>query len=109
MSSLHQGLSPEKWSQLSLCEQLGNIGSEIGRSARWQGKDKEAFEGAVLRGLELLDMTLEDPRWKGRRKEIARVREIFCDIVWGEGSYKTTLADLENYFYPYALAARQRI
>ncbi len=109
MPALHQGLSSERWSQLSLCEQLGNIGSEVGRAARWQGKDEKAFEGAVFRGLELMDMTLEDPRWKGRRREIARVREVFCDIVWGGGNYKTSLKDLEDYFYPYALAARRNL
>ena len=33
----------ERWSQLSLCEQLGNIGSEVHRTALAEGKNAERF------------------------------------------------------------------
>lgn len=96
------------WSKLSLEEQLGNIGSEISRALRWQGRDQKLFAGAVDRALELFDLTLEDPRWKGRRIEVARSREIFCDVVFGENIYDTSLNDLLRYFDQFARLVRSK-
>lgn len=105
----HKLLAEGGWQKLSLAEQLGNIGSEISRAMRWQGKDEKNFESAVDRALELFDLTLDDPRWKGRWQEIARAREVFCDIVFGKKEYHTSLSDLLRYFDQFAYAARLRI
>lgn len=104
---MHKGAAAGGWFQMSLMEQLGNIGSEVGRARKWQGKDEKIFNGAVERALELFDLTLEDPRWKGRWHEIARAREVFVDAVFGGKEYKSSLADLEKYFMQFALAARK--
>lgn len=104
----HPGLAAGRWHRMSLAEQLGNIGSEVGRAARWREKDPRLFESAAIRALELMDLTLCDSRWKYRLKELARLREIFCDAVWGDGVHRTSLADLEKYLYPFAFAARNR-
>ena len=104
---IHKELVSGRWFQLSLPEQLANIGSEVNRARRWQGKDENIFWGAVGRALELFDLTLEDQRWRGRLREIARVREVFCDAVLGEKNYQTSLKDLERYFLPFALFARR--
>lgn len=92
-----------------MAEQLGNIGSEISRALCWKEKDKELFENAVLRALELFDLTLEDARWQKRLREIARARELFCDAVSGGKEYNTTLEDLERYFFHFAFLARQNL
>ena len=109
MNSKHKELSAGRWQKLSLKEQLGNIGSEVSRAARWRGKDEKLFCGAVERGLELFDLTLEDSRWQGRRWEIARAREVFCDAVYGGKLYKSSLTELIPYFDQFALAVRQKI
>lgn len=101
----HASLASGKWGQLALVEQLGNIGSEVSRMIKARG-DKERFEGAVRRGLELFDLTLADPRWRKRLKEICRARELFCDAVFGGAVYGTTLEELDRYFYYFAYAAR---
>lgn len=98
----HQALANGGWQKLSLANQLGNIGSEISRAIHWNGRDEKLFKEAVWRALELFDLTLDDPRWIGRRQEIARVKEVFCDIVFGDKKYKTTLADLLRYFDQFA-------
>ncbi len=105
----HKSLSEGEWRKLSLLEQLGNIGSEISRAGRWQGKDEELFNGAVERALELFDLTLEDPRWRKRMREIARVREVFCDTVFGKKEYQSSLEDLLRYFDQFAYAVRLRV
>jgi len=105
MEFQHQSLAAGKWFTLSLVEQLGNIGSEVGRAMRARG-DEKRFEGAVARALELFDLTLSDPRWRKRLKELARARELFCDAVYGGSTYGTSLEDLDRYFYYFAVAAR---
>lgn len=104
--TFHKNAALGHWSDFSLEEQLGNIGSEVARAATWQGKDEKNFQGAVDRALELFDLTLEDPRWKGRLFEVARARELFCAASLGHEEYNTSLADLNNYFLFFALAAR---
>lgn len=104
---MHQNLASGRWRTLSLVEQLANIGSEVGRARRWAGKDQKLYEGAVQRALELFDLTLADSRWKGRLREIARARELFCDAITGGKEYKSSLEDLERYFFYYALVARR--
>lgn len=105
---VHKELAAGRWLGLSLMEQLGNIGSEVGRARKWQGRDEKLFQGAVERALELFDLTLGDPRWKGRLREIARAREVFCDAVFGGKEYRSSLEDLERYFYHFAYAARRK-
>jgi len=102
----HKELAAGRWFELSLPEQLGNIGSEVFRASRFEGKDESSFRSAVERALELFDLTLSDPRWAGRRWEIARAREVFCDAVYGGKLYKSTLPDLVKYFDQFAYAAR---
>jgi len=106
MAFLHAGLADGKWKTLSLCEQLGNIGSEVHRSALAQGKNAERFLRARDRALELFDLTLADDRWRGRLREIGRAREVFCDAATGGERYGSTLESLQKYFDQFALAAR---
>lgn len=99
----HKGLSNGGWQKLTLQEQLGNVGSEVLRTAR--AKDRDLFWKAVWRALELFDLTLADFRWRGRLREVARAREVFCDAVYGGKLYKSDFASLQKYFDQFALAA----
>jgi hypothetical protein len=105
----HKELAAGRWYKLSLAQQLGNIGSEVSRAANWQNKDEKLFWGAAERALELFDLTLADPRWKGRRFEIARAREVFCDALYGGQMYKSSLQNLISYFDQFALAAINKV
>jgi hypothetical protein len=103
---LHKNLAAGRWYELSLAEQLGNIGSEVSRARLSQGKDETRFWGAVMRGLELFNLTLADKRWNaGRKKEIARAYEVFCDAVLGGKVYNSDLESLDRYFTYFALLA----
>ncbi len=106
MSYQHAGLAGGRWFVMPLVEQLAHVGSEVGRMLRWQEQDPSACERAFCRALELLDLTLQDPRWKGRRKELTRVREFLCDAMSGGSIYGSDLAGLDRYFYQYAVASR---
>lgn len=106
--TIHKHSARGTWYKLSLFEQLGNIGSEIGRANRYHDKDLAAFQRAAERALDLFNLTLSDPRWRHRLKEIARAKELFCAACQGLPDYNTTLANLDKYFYYFALAARRR-
>jgi len=101
---MHSSLAGSRWRKLSLLEQLGNIGSEVGRAIR--AGDKDRRQKAAYRALELFDLTLDDKRWRGRGSEIARARELFCDFIFGSNTYRVDGASLEKYFTHFALAAR---
>ena len=106
--SLHGAGMAERWATLSLAAQLGNIGSEVGRAARAREQHREErFEPALDRALELFDLTLADVRWRGRRREIARAREVVCDFLVGDNVHGSTAESLDAYFLPFAVAARR--
>jgi len=73
---------------------------------RWRARDPRLMEAAFDRALELIDLTLEDPRWRRRLREIARARELLCGAALGESQYATTLEDLDRYFLAFAVAVR---
>jgi hypothetical protein len=106
MSHIHANLAVGRWQTMPLVEQLANIGSDVARAHRWQGKDASLSENAFIRALELLDLTIGDARWKGRRKELTRVREFLCDAMAGGSAYGSDLASLDRYFLHFAVAAR---
>jgi hypothetical protein len=109
MTIQHRELAAGRWHQLSLAEQLGNVGSEISRAVKWTGRNPELARGALERALELIDLMLDDPRHRqspARLREIARAREVVVDFFDGPNQYHSTAAGLQRYFDAYALAAR---
>jgi hypothetical protein len=107
-AALHGDLAAGRWYQMSLVEQLANIGSEVGRAARAKSAGNEPRSWAALeRGLELFDLTLADERWHGRRREIARAREVVCDFLVGDNAYGSSAESLDRYFLAFAVAARE--
>jgi hypothetical protein len=105
--AIHQEQAAGAWHQRSLVEQLANVGSEVGRMRKWQGRNSDLCEKAFVRALELLDLTISDSRWKGRRKKLTRARTFLCDAMDGGKELGSTLQDLDRYFLAYAVAARR--
>ena len=107
MSIQHKTLAAGHWHELSLREQLGNVGSEINRAILWRGKDEKKYQDSINRACELMDLTLQDPRWRNERlRELKRVREMIDDVITGGKEYGSTLEDLDRYFFAFAFAAR---
>ena len=102
MNTIHQNLVNGSWQKLSLYEQMGNIGSEVGRVAR--ARDEISRQKAFERALELFDLTVQDKRRRNQLREILRAREVFVEEVL-EGK---DLSDLDKYFLNFAVAARRR-
>lgn len=108
MSSAHRELAAGRWQQLSFCEQMANIGSEINRALTWRTKGNEAYSGKALdRAFELLSLTthaLTDPV---RYKELTRLREAINDYFFGNNQFASTELLWRKYFDHFAYAARR--
>jgi len=102
---LHQELTAEKWQKLSFFDQMANIGAEIGRAINWKEKDKEKSQASFERGLELLDLTIQDSKNKQGLKELCRLREFLADYFYFGNTYGSTEKSWENYFYNFNYAA----
>lgn len=107
----HSSLASGRWFTFPIAQQLGNIGSEVGRALNWKEKNMPQQAGpALARALELFDLTLADGRWKGHRwREIARAREVVCDFLAGDNHYKSEAVGIRKYFDTYAFASRRLI
>ncbi len=94
-----------KWSRMTIFEQMGNIGSEVGRviSAK-QRADSKNLEAATFRGLDLFNATIEHlVRQKSPRvREVLLSRDQFAEMALTD----KTDAKLDEYFLQFALAAR---
>lgn len=108
MEFRHRELAGGRWQALTFAQQMAHIGSEVSRAARWQDRDERIFWSAVERALELFYLTIADPRWRARLKELLRLREIFCDAVLGGNEYHSTLRGLQGYFLYFALLSRKQ-
>ncbi|OGD10823.1 MAG: hypothetical protein A2Y86_03530 [Candidatus Aminicenantes bacterium RBG_13_62_12] len=110
MNCQHQSLASGRWRSLSLIEQLANIGSEVERALNWRDKGNPIYsQRALERALELIGLTVEDPRHRARLKEITRLREAILDYFLGENLYQSSSALWRKYFYAFGYAARSRI
>jgi hypothetical protein len=104
----HRDLAAGRWYELTLAEQLGNVGSEVSRALSWRPRDPRIAQAAFERALELMDLTLADPRHLrsvARLREIARTREVLVDFFAGSNEYSSTGPSLQRYFDAFAMAA----
>lgn len=109
MNAHHPELAAGRWRGLSLVEQLANVGSEVERALSWSVKGNPDYSTRALeRALELLELTISDPRHRHRLKELTRVREVLLDYFLGENLFASTAAGWHAYFHPYGIAVAIR-
>ena len=104
----HREIAAGRWWSLTLAEQLGNVGSEVSRALKWRSRNPQIAQGAMARALELIDLTLDDPRHRSsvaRLREICRAREVLVDFLTGSNQYGSTEVTLQKYFDAFAVAA----
>ena len=108
---IHKGLTEERWFRFSIMEQLAHVGSEFERAASaFQRGDEARFEKAFERMLELLDLTIADPKsqTRCRLRELCRFREAVCDVFHGNQVYGIPIEVLKKDFLYFGIAARAR-
>lgn len=99
---IHKTLANGRWFQLSIAEQLANVGCDIERAIRWRNKeDLISSRNAFERALELLQFTIADPKNKKRLKELCRAKEALIDYFVYDNQYKSTDEAWQKYFYTF--------
>lgn len=99
----------DKWASMTIFDQMGNIGSEVGRSIKAQkSDDQQAFEAAVTRAIDLFDATIEDLLVKKsqRIREVLRAKDQYLTSIYGTNRPLDATDSIERYFTQYAIAAR---
>jgi hypothetical protein len=105
----HRELAAGRWCSLSLLEQLANTGSEIERALNWFAKGNAEYGALALdRGLELLGLTIADPKNRHRLKELTRLREALLDYFVGSNEYGSSPASWHAYFHAYGMGVALR-
>lgn len=105
MSYQHKELAAGKWKNFLFLDQMGNIGSEISRSIYWNKKGERVLSlQSFERGLELLDLTIEDQKNRTKIKELCLLREMLADHFYFNNDYDSTDRQWDEYFYAFAYA-----
>jgi hypothetical protein len=106
MTAQHADLAAGRWQTFSLVEQLANVGSEVERALTWAAKGDSAHSDRALeRGLELLGLTIADPRHRHRLRELTRLREALLDYFWGDNEFGSDAQAWRRYFGAFGMAA----
>ena len=109
MRPQHKKLASGKWNELSLIEQMANVGSEVERTISWKNKNnKEYSQMAFFRALELLDLTITCKKNRGRLKELTRIREALVDYFIGENNFSSSDKLWQKYFLAFNFVARAK-
>ena len=103
-----RGIDRERWAQLTIFEQMGNISSEVGRAINAKRNGKTAWmDGAVDRAIDLFDATavVWAAKKSPRTREVLRAKEQFLELFFGDAGDEEA-ESLERYFMHFAYAAR---
>ena len=108
MNVQHKELALGRWGQLSVCEQMANIGSEVIRALNWRRKGNQDMSlKASARALELLDFSLDSTKSGSRLKEFARLREAVVDYFYGSNQFSSSHELWCRYFNHFNYLARK--
>jgi hypothetical protein len=109
MRRQHADLASDRWKEMSLPEQLANIGSEVGRALSWRSKGNEEYSlKAAVRALELIDLSLDSGGPFPRLREMARLREAVVDYFWGDNEFSSSEDLWRGYFDRFNYLAQKR-
>jgi hypothetical protein len=80
-----------RWFEMPVSVQLANVGSEVNRAIKYKNKNEEQKKiNFTQKAIELLDLTIEDPKNVNRREELECCKEELNDFFLGSNDYHTT-------------------
>jgi hypothetical protein len=107
MSVVEYVVDRERWSKMSIFDQMGNIYSEVGRAFKAkQSHDKERYDLALVRAIDLFDATSSVlvEQQSPKLKEVLRAKEEFLNACIAKNP--ADQQGLDRYFMQFAIAAR---
>lgn len=76
--------SLERWKKFSQRDQLGHIGAELYRAASVKESDHALAQTMLERALELIDLTLEDEKWRENSLPLLKLRGEIALVYTGK-------------------------
>ena len=108
MEFQHKDLAAGRWAQMSLAEQMLNIGSEVSRANRWKAKgNEEQCHRAADRALELVSLTIDANKNRAGLKELCRLYEVMADFYYSNNLYQTDANSMQHYFDAFYFASQR--
>ncbi len=74
----------ERWKTFSFRDQMGHIASEILRADLMMKKDKNIYLQMIERAISLVDLTLNDEKWRGNFLRLFILRDELARVYLGE-------------------------
>ena len=91
-------MSKDRWEQMSICEQMMNIGGELERAVSWKNKnDVEKMHHFLEKAREWMGLTMADPKNRGCLGELVIVQEEYEDY-FGENHWNNRDDTLMKYW-----------
>lgn len=87
-----------RWFQMSVGEQISNIGSEVERALRFRNKEPQKSLEFVNKAIELIERSQMDPKNQTRIRELGNCKEELIDFFIGDNIYSTTEEQLRRYY-----------
>lgn len=89
----------QRWFQMSVGDQISNIGSEVFRALRYKkSADEDKKQAFYNKAIELLNLSQQDPKNKHRIGELEFCKEELTDFFIGNNEYNTTEVMLHRYY-----------
>lgn len=89
----------EKWFQLSIQEQISNIGSEVLRADRWKQRgNQERMRTYYDTAVSFLCLSIRDPKNAAGKTELNLCIDELADYFIGENLWGTTSETLQRYY-----------
>ena len=87
------------WFNMSVTNQIANVGSEVNMAINWKNKGKKKRETSFCnKAIEFLELIKNDPKNKYRCNELDGCIEELRDYFLGENIYNTTDEMLKKYY-----------
>jgi hypothetical protein len=86
MANMTQG----QWDKLSKLQHMHSIGDEIKYASAWQERNKEVFVESLERVLVLIDLSINDPKWKSDILQLLVLREEVAKFYCGQRAENIT-------------------
>lgn len=80
-------IEQERWNKFEKRDHLLHIGAELMRASGWQHSEKQYFVDALTRGIDLVVMSLRDPKWQEEAYILEGLRHEMEQLINGTSAY----------------------
>jgi hypothetical protein len=96
---MHEMFTKNDWFKLSTYEQLAYIGCDVEKAIDMRKNGNlEQCDIIVKHAIELIELTVDDPKTQHRSREIGTIKLLLVDDFYGKNEYQSTDQSWVKYF-----------